>query len=91
VAQSGEGLGEVLEAVGRHRAYLEGSGVLEARRTARARGRVRDVVERGFRRAAWTNPDVLAVMEDGVGRIPSGVETPYSLGARILDALLRSP
>jgi LAO/AO transport system kinase len=91
VAQSGEGLEEVLEAVGRHRAYLEGSGVLEARRTARARGRVRDVVERGFRRTAWRNPDVLSVMEDGVGRILSGAETPYSLGARILDALLRSP
>ena len=91
VAQSGEGLEEVLEAVGRHRAYLDGSGELEVRRTARARGRVKDVVERGFRRAAWTTPDVLSVLEDGVGRILSGAETPYSLGARILDALLRSP
>jgi LAO/AO transport system kinase len=90
VAQSGEGLAEVMEAVARHREFLEVSGVLGERRRSRARGRVRDVVERGFRRVAWEHPEVLVMVEEGLEKILSGEETPYSLGARILDALLAS-
>jgi LAO/AO transport system kinase len=89
VAQTGEGVGDLMEAISRHRTFLDTSGVLEDRRKARAGGRVMDVVEREFRKVAWTNPQVRGALEDGVGRILSGEETPYSLGARIMEALLR--
>jgi LAO/AO transport system kinase len=91
VAHSGDGLEEVMAAIGEHRQYLESSGVLEERRRSRAKGRVRDVVERDFRKVAWTHPAVRGVIEEGVGKILSGAETPYSLGAKILDVLLKGP
>jgi len=91
VAQSGDGLDALLEAVQAHREYLEESGVLEARRRERARGRVRDVVEREFRKLAWSHPDVRATLDERVEAILSGQETPYSLGASILNTLLREP
>jgi LAO/AO transport system kinase len=91
VAQSGEGLEAVMDAIEAHREYLEVSGVLEARRRARARGRVRDVVEREFRRVAWSHPAVRAAMDERVEAILSGEETPYSVGASILDTLLKGP
>ena len=49
-----------------------------------------DVVEREFRKIAWADPQIGETLEEGVGRILSGQETPYSLGARILKALLKS-
>ena len=91
VAQSGEGLADVLQAIAGHREFLVGSGVLEERRKARASGRVKDVVEREFRKVAWGNPRVRATLEDGLSRILSGEETPYSLGARIIQTLLNNP
>jgi LAO/AO transport system kinase len=91
VAQSGEGLEAVMEAVQAHRDYLEASGVLAARRRERARGRVRDVVEREFRKLAWSHPDVRSTMDERVEAILSGQETPYSLGASILNTLLKEP
>ena len=91
IAQSGEGLTEVMTAIAAHRDFLGASGVLEERRKARASGRVKDVVEREFRKVAWNHPLVRRAMEDGLERIPSGDETPYSLGARILETLLRNP
>lgn len=91
VAQSGEGLAELLAAIASHREFLETSGVLEERRKARAAGRVKDVVEREFRKVAWTDPGVRATLENGVSGMLSGVETPYSLGARILESLLKKP
>lgn len=88
VAQSGEGVPELLEAVARHRVFLEGSGVLESRRRSRAAGRVRDVVERELRRIAWSNPTVSRILAEGVDEIVAGRETPYSLAGRILAELL---
>ncbi len=88
VAQSGEGVEEVMEALARHRAFLESSGRLEARRRERAMGRVRDVVERELRRISWANPGVRDVLASGVDEIVAGRETPYSLAQRILARLL---
>jgi len=52
VAQNGEGVPELLDAVEAHRHWLAVSGQLEARRRSRARARVQDVVERELRRVA---------------------------------------
>lgn len=91
VAQSGEGVEEVMEAVARHRVYLESTGTLEERRKARAAERVKDVVERELKRFAWSSPRVAEILDEGVDRILDGSETPYSLGAVILRELMRDP
>jgi len=88
VAHAGEGVDEVMAAIARHRAFLQDSGELETRRRARAQGRVRDVVEREFRQLIGTSPRVRAILDGGVDQILAGEETPYSLGARILEVLL---
>jgi LAO/AO transport system kinase len=89
VAQSGEGVDKVMEAIEDHRRYLEASGTLEERRRARARGRVKDVVEREFRKLAWSDPGVRATLDERVEAILAGEETPYSVGGAILQSLLK--
>jgi LAO/AO transport system kinase len=88
-ALSGDGLAELVAAVDTHRAWLEESGALAIRRRARARARVRDVVERGLRRAAWTTEAVEASLDGGLDRIEAGEGTPYSVAQEILGILLR--
>jgi LAO/AO transport system kinase len=90
VAQTGEGVGALKDAISGHRTFLGESGIIEDRRRARTSGRVMDVVEREFRKIAWADPQIGEMLEEGVGRILSGQETPYSLGARILKTLLRN-
>jgi len=88
VAHAGEGVEEVMEAIAQHRAFLQDSGELEIRRRSRAEGRVRDVVEREFHQLIGASPKVRGILDGGVDQILAGKETPYSLGARILDVLL---
>jgi LAO/AO transport system kinase len=88
VAQTGEGVAELMEAVARHRSFLETTGGLEERRRERAAGRVRDVVHRELRRVAWSSHEVRQILGSGVDEIVAGSETPYSLAQKILAALL---
>lgn len=84
VAQSGEGVDDLVQAIAAHRAFLESSGALQARREARAAGRVRDVVNRQLRRLTWDHPGVASLLDNGVGEIVAGRETPYSLAKAII-------
>jgi LAO/AO transport system kinase len=88
VAQSGQGMDELLDAVDRHRSWLTGSGTLAERRRARARRRVHEVVERALRRVAWSSETVAALLERGLDGIQDGTATPYSVSAEILQELL---
>jgi LAO/AO transport system kinase len=88
VAQTGEGVRELLDAVADHRSFLELSGGLAARRKARAAGRVREVVERELRRVSWAHAGVQEILEKGVVEIGAGRETPYSLAADIIAELM---
>ncbi len=91
VAQSGQGLHRLLEAVEAHRDWLAASGQLEARRRSRARTRVQDVVERELRRVAWRSELANEVLEAALDGIGDRVATLYSVARRILDGLLRWP
>ncbi len=88
VAQSGEGIPELLAAVDAHRAWLEASGRLADRRRARAERRIRDVAERKLRRRLWTDADALAALADGVDAVASGRATPYAVGHAIVERLM---
>jgi LAO/AO transport system kinase len=84
-----DGVGELVGALDAHRRWLEASGALQIRRRARAGARVRDVVDRGLRRAAWSSPTVEASLQGGLDRIEAGEGTPYSVAREILGLLLR--
>ncbi len=88
VAQSGQGMEELLDALDGHARWLSESGALADRRRARARRRIHEVVDRALRRAAWTSDAVTDLLEDGLDRIQRGSATPYSVSAEILEGLL---
>jgi len=88
-AIEGTGVDALMEAVEKHRDWLTSSGELAARRRDRARGRVRDVVEREMKRAAWSSEEVLRGLDAGVERIANGESTPYSVARELLALLLR--
>ena len=88
-ALTSEGLDELLSSIDAHRAWLEASGALGARRRERGRRRIRDVVDRELRRVAWSSPETAAKLDEGLDRIEAGEATPYSVGREILGALLR--
>lgn len=88
-AQTGEGVDELLDTVEKHRAWLVESGQLEARRRARARGRVQDVVNRELRRITWNRSETLELLDRGVEQIRTSDATPYSVARGIIEGLLR--
>lgn len=88
-ALDGTGIQALMEAIEQHRIWLERSDELGARRRDRARGRVRDVVERELMRATWSSEEVQRGLASGVRRIAEGRATPYSVARELLDLLLR--
>jgi LAO/AO transport system kinase len=87
-AQTGEGVPELLEAVDRHREYLDESGQLRIRQRGRAAVRIREVTERSLRGILWGSEAIEGVLDDGLDRIQQGTATPYSVSASILKVLL---
>ena len=88
VAQTGEGVPELLDAVDRHRQHLEESGELGVRRRGRAAVRVREVTERALRGILWEGEATGALLDTGLDEIQQRTGTPYSVSASILKVLL---
>lgn len=87
VAQEGQGVGELLETLERHRGYLEGSGELERRRAARLAERVRRLVDRELRRRVWEAGEGDEMLDRATAELAAG-ESPYAIAARIVAAVL---
>ena len=83
-ATDGTGIAELSDALDRHYGYLESSGQLRARRRARLRERVVDVVDDTTRRRLWTDAATAAWLEERLPDLEAGRETPFA----IADALL---
>ena len=88
VAQTGEGVPELLDAVEKHREYLDESGELRIRQRLRARVRVREVTERSLRGILWRGETSEEILDAGLDQIQQGGASPYSVSASILKALL---
>ncbi|CAN5725130.1 methylmalonyl Co-A mutase-associated GTPase MeaB [soil metagenome] len=87
VAQSGEGMEELVATLDRHAVYLEESGELSRRRKRRMEERVRAVVERDLRRMAWEAGPGEEILAQALPALESGEESPYTVAARIVRAL----
>lgn len=84
VAHRGEGVADVLDAIGRHRAWLAETGELAARRRARLTTRVRAVVERHLKREVWERRGGGALLEGRLDALERGETTPYAVAFAIL-------
>jgi len=84
VATKGEGVDDVVSAVDRHFHYLERTGGLHERRRARLRRRVVAVVESKVRRRLWSDPDLLAWLDEQLPSLEAGTRNPFE----VADALL---
>lgn len=84
VAAQEEGIPELLDALGRHRAYLEASGDLRERRRSRLTERVVEVVERRVRERLWRDAGTAQWLDGQVPALEAGTTTPY----HVADALL---
>jgi LAO/AO transport system kinase len=87
MAQTGEGVGELLEAVDEHRQWLEASGELEERRRARMEDRIREVLDREARRRVRKTLSETDRLADALARIVEGEATPYSEAALFLGLM----
>jgi LAO/AO transport system kinase len=84
VAAKGEGIDLLLDAVGRHVAYLEASGALAERRRRRLRERVVEVVEHRVRTRLWSDRATAAWLDEQLPAVEAGTATPFT----VADALL---
>ena len=89
VAQSGEGVADLMDTIEAHRFWLEKSGAMEARRRTRWEVRIRDIVDRALHQSTWSSEAVIAQVEQGLDQIQQGKDTPYSISRDILEQLLR--
>ena len=85
VASRGEGIGEVVAALDRHRAYLEASGKLTEQRRRRLTDRTRSLVERQLAQWLWDETAAGEVLERRLDAMLEGDRNPYEVAAEILD------
>ena len=83
IASQNEGVDEVVDALERHVRYLETSGELRARRRARLRERVMEVVDQQIRRRLWQDSDTLAWVNERLDALEAGTQVPFA----VADAL----
>ncbi|MGH7553578.1 MAG: methylmalonyl Co-A mutase-associated GTPase MeaB, partial [Longimicrobiales bacterium] len=86
VAETGQGVSEVAEALDRHLAWLVTSGDRDRKRALRLELRVREEVERALSRRIWSEGQGTAVLEENREALRTGEATPYEVAARILSA-----
>lgn len=95
VASNGEGIADLVDAIDRHRGYLEKSGALGQRRRARLRDRVVDVVEMRVRSRLWTDAGTNAWLDEQLPALEHGTTNPFavadSLIERSVNLITRNP
>jgi GTPase len=85
VASKGEGIGELAAALDRHRAFLEATGRLDARRRERLAARTRAVVDRSLRQWIWDDSPAEEMLARELDEMAAGRRSPYDVAAGILD------
>ena len=77
VAQVGQGVEDVVEAIDAHRAWMESSGELERRRVRRARDEIEAIAVTALR-ARWKDVHERTELDDLADQVVAGKTDPYS-------------
>ncbi|HET9708666.1 MAG TPA: methylmalonyl Co-A mutase-associated GTPase MeaB [Gemmatimonadales bacterium] len=85
VAPKGEGVPALIEALDRHRAYLEASGRLALRRRERLAERTRAAVNRAMQQWVWQGSGAEAILTQALDDMTAGTRSPYDVAAEILE------
>jgi LAO/AO transport system kinase len=85
VAPKGEGIPALIEALDRHRAYLEASGRLALRRRERLAERTRAAVNRAVQQWVWEGSGAEAILTQALDDMTAGTRSPYEVAAEILE------
>jgi len=85
VAQRGEGISALIDALDRHRAYLEASGRLALRRRERLAERTRAAVNRAVQQWVWEGSGAEAILTQALDDMTAGTRSPYEVAAEILE------
>ncbi len=86
-ALKGEGTESLIEALEKHREYLERSGELAKRRRERIERLTREVVDRTLRQWVWSRSDAEVYLASGLDRVLQGERSPYELADEIVAAV----
>jgi LAO/AO transport system kinase len=86
-AVKGEGTESLVDALEKHREYLERSGELRRRRRERIEQLTREVVDRTLRQLVWGESDAELRLASGLERVLRGERTPYELASEIVAAV----
>jgi LAO/AO transport system kinase len=85
VAVRGEGIVQLVEALDRHRAYLESSGLLHQRWRERLAERTRTAVNRALLQWVWEDSSAETMLADALDDMSAGKRSPYEVAAAIVD------
>ena len=85
VAPKGDGVPALIEALDRHRAYLEASGRLVLRRRERLAERTRAAVNRAVQQWVWEGSGAEAILRQALDDMTAGTRSPYEVAAEILE------
>jgi LAO/AO transport system kinase len=85
VAQTGQGVDEVVEKIDKHRAFLESSGELDRRRVRRARDEIEAIAVTALRRR-WGNVHERTELDDLAEKVVAGDSDPYSAADSLLES-----
>jgi LAO/AO transport system kinase len=85
VAQSGQGVDEVVEAIGSHRAWMESSGELDRRRVRRARDEIESIAVTALR-SRWGDVHGRTELDELAEQVVAGKSDPYRAADLLLDA-----
>ncbi len=83
VAQRGEGLGDVVAAIEKHRSWLESSGELERRRTRRARDEIEAIAVTALR-SRWGDVHGRSELDELAAAVAAGTSDPYAAADELL-------
>ncbi len=86
VAQTGEGVDEVVTALGEHRAWLESSGQLARRRSRRARAEI-EAIAVGSLRRRWARVGEHGHLDDLAAAVVAGRTDSYAAADRLIDSV----
>ncbi len=85
VAQSGQAVDEVVEAIDGHRAWMEASGELERRRVSRARDEIEAIAVTALRER-WGDVHGRTELDDLAEQVVAGKSDPYRAADVLLDS-----